>query len=105
MPLPSVPLDAIPLPALLYGDDGRIAAANDLAEALAGRKLAGCSAADVVRAFRHRHVDGSPLAPEELPASRVLAGEEVAWVPLSITAADGRTIEILATASPVRNGD
>ncbi len=105
MPLPSVPLDAIPLPALLYGDDGRIAAANDLAEALAGRKLAGCSAADVVRAFRHRHVDGSPLAPGELPASRVLAGEEVAWVPLSITAADGRTIQILATASPVRNGD
>ena len=105
MPPPSVPLDAIPLPALLYGADGRIAAANDLAEALVGRRLAGCTAGDVVRAFGHRRADGSPLAPSDLPACRALAGDEAAAVPLSITAADGRTVEMVATASPVRDGD
>ena len=105
MPLPPVPLDAIRQPAFLYGPGGRIVAANDLAEALAGRPLAGSSCAEVVRIFRHRHQDWTPLAPEELPACRALAGREAIDVPFAVTLADGRTIDIVATASPIRDGD
>ena len=105
MPLPSVPLSSIRQPAILFKADGRIAAANDLAEAFAGRSLAGLSAPDVVRLFFHRRFDGSLLLPGELPGTRALGGEEVIEFPLSITAASGRTLDILATASPVRDGD
>ena len=101
-PFPSLSLVAIRQPAFLYAPDGRIAAANDLAEALAGRPLAGCSAIDIIAHFGHRHPGGRRFVPEELPPSRALAGEEAIDVPIEITAADGRTVHILATASPIR---
>ncbi len=105
MPAPFVPLGSIRQPAFLYDTAGRIAAANDLAEILAGRSLAGLSTLDVVRIFRPRRPNGEPLAPAELPATRALAGGEAVDVPFAVTAADGRTVHVLATASPVRDGD
>ena len=99
---PPLSLAAIRQPAFLYTPDGRIAAANDRIEALAGRPLAGCSAADIIAHFGHRHPDGRQFVPEELPPTRALAGEEAIDVPIEITAADGRTVHILATASPIR---
>ncbi len=104
MSVPPLSLAAIRQPAFLYGPDGRIAAANDLAEALAGRPLAGCTAADIVAIFGHRRPDGRPFAPEELPASRALAGEEAIDTSFAVTAPDGRTLHVLATASPVSGG-
>ncbi|HIH02539.1 MAG TPA: PAS domain-containing protein [Methanoregulaceae archaeon] len=101
---PQLPLSAIRQPAFLYGPDGRITAANDLAEALAGRPLVGCSAADVIAIFGNRRLDGTLFVPEELPPSRALAGEEAIDVPITVTAADGRTVHILATASRIRDG-
>ncbi len=101
---PQLPLSAIRQPAFLYGRDGRITAANDLAEALAGRPLVGCSAADVIAIFGNRRLDGTLFVPEELPPSRALAGEEAIDVPITVTAADGRTVHILATASRIRDG-
>jgi PAS domain S-box-containing protein len=105
MSVPPYSLAAIRQPALMYGPNGRVAAANDLAEALAGRQLAGLSDAEVIRTFRHRWPDGTPLPLAELPAHRAFAGEEAVDVPLVITVADGRELDILATASPVREGD
>ncbi len=105
MSAPPLSLAAIRQPAFLYGPDGRIAKANDLAEALAGRTLTGCTAADIIAIFGDRHRDGTLFTPDELPPSRALAGEEAIDVPLSITTSDGRTVHVLATASPLRDGD
>ncbi len=93
---------AIRQPAFLYGSDGTILAANDLAEALAGRVLVGCSAEDVVRLCHVRRPDGTPFPPRRLPASRALAGEEVIEHPVAVTAADGRDLHFLVTASSIR---
>jgi PAS domain S-box-containing protein len=105
MPPPSVPLNAIRQPSFLYGRDGAIADANDLAETLAGQRLVGLSPVDVIRTFRHCRRDGTCLAPAELPACRALAGEEVVDDPFAVTLGDGRTIDILASASAIRDGD
>ncbi len=104
MPAPPLSLAAIRQPAFLYDAGGRIAEANDLAEALAGRPLAGCSAADIIAHFGNRHPDGTRFTPDTLPPSRALAGEEAVDIPITVTAADGRTLHILASASPIRNG-
>jgi PAS domain S-box-containing protein len=104
MPPLSAPLTAIRHPAFLYDADGTIAEANDLAEALAGRPLTGRTLAAVVGVFDARSPNGTPLMVPDLPASRALAGEEAVDVPLVITAADGRTLHVLATAAPILNG-
>ncbi len=97
-----LPLDAIRQPAILWSADGRIAGANDLAETLAGRPLAGCTAPDLVATLVPRTPGGALLAPGELPAARALGGEEGVRVPLAITAADGAPAQVFATASPIR---
>jgi PAS domain S-box-containing protein len=104
MPVLPLTLDAIRQPAILYDAGGRVVAANDLAEALAGRPLTDCSTADVVAIFDIRRPDGTPLEPPALPAARVLAGEEAIDVPLVVTASDGRPVHILISASPLREG-
>ena len=69
MPVPRLSLDVIRLPAFLYGPDGTILAANDLAEALAGRELAGSTAADALRIFTQCRPDGTPLMPASRPSA------------------------------------
>ena len=107
MPAPSVPLDAVPQPAMLFDAGGRIVAANHAADALAGRPLAGLANDDLVRIFQHRRPDGTPLAPGDLPSTRARTGEDgdTVEVPLVITAADGRALEIVGTATPIVAGD
>jgi PAS domain S-box-containing protein len=101
MSAPPLSLAALRQPAFLYGPDGRIAAANDRAEGLAGRSLAGCSPGDVIAIFGTRHPDGRTFTPEELPPSRALAGEDVIDVPVVITDVHGRPCHILASASRI----
>ena len=105
--MPALPLTlaAIRQPAFLYDADGRIAEANQEAEALAGRPLAGCSLADAIGIFDLRHPDGTALAPSDLPACRVLAGGVAVDIPFRVTASDGLTLHVLATASPLGAGD
>jgi PAS domain S-box-containing protein len=104
MSAPLLSLAAIRQPAFLYDADGTVADANDLAEALAGRSLAGSTLAAVVGILNARSPDGTPLSAAEMPVSRVLAGEEAVDVPLVVTAADGRTVHVLAMASSIRDG-
>lgn len=101
----SISLDAIRQPAVLFDAGGRIAAANDLAEALAGRPLAGLSAAYLAVLFDVRSPDGARIQAAALATRRALAGELIADLPCTVTLADGRTHEITVTASPVRDGD
>jgi PAS domain S-box-containing protein len=105
MASPSVPLDAIRQPAVLYDSGGRIVAANDLAEVLAGRPLAGLAADELAGIFDVHSPDGAFFADAGQTLAQALAGEEVAELPFSVTLADGRRHEILATAAPVREGD
>ncbi len=105
MPAPPLSLAAIRQPAFLYDAGGRIVEANDLAEALAGRPLAGRTLAAMVGLFDIHSPDGSPLLAADMPAGLALAGDEAVDVPLVVRAADGRTVHILATASPILDGD
>ncbi len=104
MPVPMITLAAIRQPALLYDADGRCAEANEAAQALAGRPLAGLRAAEVADLLDVRGPDGAPLAPEDLPVARVFAGGGAVDVPLAARAADGRTLHLLVSASPLREG-
>jgi len=105
MPPPSVPLDAIRQPALLYDTEGRIVAANDRAEMVAGQPLVGLMAHEVSALLRCCRPDGTAIAPEDLPLVQALAGEQVVDVPLAVTSSDGRTLDVILTASPIREGD
>ncbi len=104
MPATPISLAAIRQPAFLYGPDGRIAAANDRAEVLAGQSLAGRTLTDAIGIFDVRTPDGTSLLAAGMPATRALAGEEAVDVPLVVTAADGRTVHVLATAALIREG-
>ncbi len=104
MTVPLHTLDIVRQPAFILDAAGRIEVANDLAEAMAGRPLAGLSAPETARVFACRRPDGVLLEPAELPSCRALAGEEVLEEPLVVTAADGRTLTVLATASPIGEG-
>ena len=73
MPPSSVPLDAIRQPAFVYAAEGRIVAANSPIQALAGRSLAGCTAANILATFRNRHPDGTPFLPHHLPCPALFA--------------------------------
>ena len=105
MIVPAHVLAAIRQPAFVYRREGIVEAANDRAEALAGGPLAGMTPADILACLSIRRRDGTPLLPNDLPVVRALRGEEVIDVPLTVTTADGRTVHVLATASPVRNSD
>ncbi len=105
MTAPPIQLAAIPQPAFLHGPDGGIVEANDRAEALAGRPLAGRTAATMVGIFDIRGPDGTPLMAADLPSAQALAGVEAVDVPLVVTAADGRAVHVLASASPIREGE
>ncbi|MEN6342490.1 MAG: PAS domain S-box protein, partial [Methanospirillum sp.] len=99
----SVPLDAILQPAFVFGAGGRIEAANDLIEELAGRALVGCTAEEILAIFRNRHPDGTPFLPQELPLARALRGEQGANIPMIVTAADGQEHHLLVSASPLKD--
>ena len=61
MSIPPLCLVAIRQPAFLYDANGRVAEANEPAEALAGRPLTGYSPVDVINAFDIRSPDETPL--------------------------------------------
>lgn len=104
MPPPSVPLDAIRLPAALFDTDGRVAAVNELAGAMAGRPVVGLSAADLSAHFDVRLPDGAPVGDAGSMVARVLGGGMVLDLPVAIALPDGRRLDTLATATPIREG-
>ena len=103
-PLPPISIASVHQPAFLFTADGRCAAANSLAESLAGRPLTGCLPRDLVEIFHLSGPNGSPFAPADLPCCRTLGGEEFAELEIRITSHDGRTHTIQSVASPVHDG-
>jgi PAS domain S-box-containing protein len=59
----------------------------------------------MVDVFRHRRPGGGPLSPAELPSARALSGADLVDVPLVIAVAGDAEIMILASASPIRDGE
>jgi PAS domain S-box-containing protein len=51
-----------------------------------------------------RYPDGRPLAPADAPSARALRGKTVTGERFLITTADGRDLNILASATPLRDG-
>ncbi len=77
MTVPLHTLDIVRQPAFILDAAGRIEVANDLAEAMAGRPLAGLSAPETARVFACRRPDGVLLEPAEpavVPGARGRGG-------------------------------
>lgn len=101
---PSVPLDAIRQPAALFDADGRIVAVNEIAGGMADRPLVGFSADELSVYFDVCSPGGAPVSGAGSLIAQVLGGATFADQPVAITLPDGRRLEILASASPVREG-
>lgn len=94
-------ITAFPHPVFLYGSDRVIVSASPAAERMIGGSLEGLSIEEVVACLGICHPDGTPIAPCDLPAARVLGGEESVESPFLITAADGSRFSIRASASRI----
>ncbi|HYR28624.1 MAG TPA: ATP-binding protein, partial [Thermoanaerobaculia bacterium] len=95
-------LDQIPESAAIYDRDGRLERMNAAAQrepaVLFRPEAEGAS-----RATRHRYVDGSPLAPDELPSRRALNGETVKsdYLIRDVRSDDERVVNL--KAAPIRD--
>jgi PAS domain S-box-containing protein len=69
-------LDQIPEAAAIYDASGRLERTNAAAQREPGG-LFGADSESRTRNNRHRYLDGSPLAPDELPSMRALRGDVV----------------------------
>jgi signal transduction histidine kinase/integral membrane sensor domain MASE1 len=82
---------------------GDVVLRNPSARALVGEvRMDEDDAIDVV-GYDIRHLDGSPLTPEESPVALALSGESVEHLDLFVrspAAPDGRTVEVTASALP-----
>jgi PAS domain S-box-containing protein len=97
-------LDQIPESAAIYDADGKLERMN----AAAQREPAVLFTADVegrTRPDRHRYVDGSPLAPSDLPSMRALRGEAVKsdYLIHDNRSNDDRIVNL--KAAPIRDGN
>ncbi len=101
----TTPLAEIPRPAFRYGADGTVKEVNVLVEGLADRPLIGMTIERVIERFKVRGRHGTGLPLKESPVRSALDGTEVLDLPLIITTATGSDVHILATASPIREGE
>ena len=80
----------------------RVGRANALAHQLAGIEIENHLRSDLLQAIVFTTLDGQPVLPDQLPASRALRGETVRDVPLVLTSLlDGRRLSILSSATPL----
>jgi signal transduction histidine kinase len=98
-------LDGMADAVLVLDAGGRVVEANQAAVALlrvAGTSELLVSFAALASRFDLRRADGAALAPDELSLERVLAGETVRALELSLRRPDGEEVFVELTASPVR---
>ncbi len=96
-------LDALPVPVIVYGADGRVLLANQARKDFAGADVTTLDGA-IGRTAPVRE-DGSPIPRDDLPALRALRGEFVRAERLRLRAADGHTEVLLVNASPLKDAD
>jgi PAS domain S-box-containing protein len=78
---------------------GRVLLMNPAAHALFGDPAGPASAADL------RHVDDSPLAPDQLPIARAIRGENFNEQELVLVRSDATRRRLLASGSAIRDND
>jgi len=97
-------LDALNQQVVEYNSLGKVVRANRAAREVLGEDVVGMDVHRIMRRTSMRHPDGRLLRPEEMPACRALQGEAVAEIPVTITSCRGKTMNLLASASPVISG-
>ncbi len=96
-------LDTVPL-GILFAEapSGRIVGGNARVEAIFGRSLVGAPRERERFAF---HADGRPIAAEEYPLAKVLAGAPDATLEARYQRPDGTMVWVDIAGAPVRAGD
>lgn len=99
-------LDAIfelaPVLLSIHQADGTWLRANESARRLFGLDPARFDRSSVAARLRARFADGRPLTPENMPSTRVLAGEYVRGAEYLIEGSDGETHTLLFNGFPLR---
>ncbi|MHB1134862.1 MAG: PAS domain S-box protein [Chloroflexota bacterium] len=90
---------------LVYDTEGTIVRANPAAHAIYGFEPQNMPRERLLQRMAMRHSDGRPVHVEDLPSTRALHGETVEQARFTITNARGRGLTILASASPVMEGN
>jgi len=95
-------LDQIPESAAIYDANGRLERMNAAAQRESAA-LFGSDSEGRVRSNRHRYLDGSPLAADELPSMRALHGDVVKadYLVHDARSADDRVVNL--KAAPIRD--
>ena len=96
---------ALPDAVIVYDAEGDVARANPAAVRAFGFDPAGMGREERTRRFAIRYPDGRPVPADALPSARALRGETVARECFLFTNAQGRDLTIVASASPVPDGD
>jgi PAS domain S-box-containing protein len=97
---------SVPDAIFLASPDGRFFDANPAGVRLLGfkdRSELGQPLAEYLERYALRHVDDSPMAPEELPLQRALAGETFTDVELYLRTLEGEDRLVSINGAPVRN--
>ncbi|MBN1206710.1 MAG: PAS domain-containing protein [Myxococcaceae bacterium] len=97
---------SVPDAIILASPDGRLFDANPAGVRLLGfqaRSELGQPLAECFQRYAFRHVDGRPVAPEELPLQRTLAGETFTDVELRLRTLAGQERLVSINGAPVRN--
>jgi len=98
-------LEALPLAVLMAEPSGRVTYANAAAHALFSHDVERLTPAERARRWVTRHVDGSPMAPEDLPTMRAIRGERLRDFEYRITHADGTERLVLVSSEPIEGPD
>jgi PAS domain S-box-containing protein len=100
----SAVLNAIPDAVAVWDARGTVLQANPAAVALGITTDAG-GIVQVAEQLSVRHLDGRPIAPEDLPVARALNGEVIRDEGEILVSPSGEELEILVSVAPVYTGD
>ena len=98
-------LDHLPDAVLVVNPLLRVTLCNEAARRYTGRDLAGQLIPDLYRESDFRRADGQPFPQGEAPVERALRGEEAIGVDVNLRLPDGRRLDVLKSAVPLRAPD
>jgi PAS domain S-box-containing protein len=90
---------------LVYDQGSMLRRTNRAGIGLFGSDPTGMSSVEIFRRFNVRHPDGRPIVMETRPSARALQGAAVQDEPYIFTGADGRTVSVAVSSTPLRDGD
>lgn len=96
-------LATLPEGILVVDTTPAIVLSNAAAETILGEPLDGRALADLLRSLPLLHLDGRPVAWDDLPLVRALRGELITGAQVQVARADGSEVPLLVNAGPVRD--